>query len=60
MSLRIFHVVFIIASFGLSLFVALWSVQNGRIALAIIFALAGVALIWYGFHFFGVLKDLDE
>jgi len=60
MSLRIFHVVFILASFGLSLFVVLWALRNHSIGLAIVFALFGVALVWYGFHFFGALKDLDE
>lgn len=67
MSLRIFHIVFIIASFGLSLFVALWGFREwmtarsgGSLALGIIFAVAAVALIAYSFHAFRMLKDVDE
>ncbi len=67
MSLRIFHIVFIIASFGLSLFVTLWGVREfmatrsgGALALAIVFLVAAVALIAYSFRAFAKLKELDQ
>jgi len=60
MSLRIFHIVFIVAAFGLSLFVALWGFRNGSIALAIVFAISAVLLVGYSFRVFRKLKELDE
>ena len=53
MSLRVFHIIFIIAAFGLSLFVALWGFRewsathsSGALALALSFAVFGIALAW--------------
>ena len=65
MSLRIFHIVFIIAAFGLSLFVALWGFReyaatrsNGALALALVFVLCGAALVWYGMIAVKKLREL--
>ena len=65
MSLRAFHIVFIIAAFGLSLFVALWGFRewmatrsNGALALAVVFALCGAALVWYGMVAVRKLREL--
>jgi hypothetical protein len=65
MSLRLFHIVFIIASFGLSVFVALWgfrewsaSHSSGALALAGVFALCGVALVLYGMRAVRKLREL--
>lgn len=67
MSLRIFHIVFIVAAFGLSLFVTLWGFREymtthsgGALALAIVFLVAAVVLIAYSFRAFAKLKELDQ
>jgi ABC-type phosphate transport system permease subunit len=66
MSLRIFHVIFIIASIALSLFVAIWAVREyqsthslGALALGAVFVLAGIAMVVYGLRWFNRLKDLS-
>jgi len=65
MSLRIFHIVFIVASVLLSLFVAVWGFRTyaaehdrGAFALAALFAFVGVALVAYGVKAYGKLKEL--
>lgn len=66
MSLRIFHVVFILVSVVLSVFVAVWSVRQyqssgdiGALALGAVFVLAGAALVEYGRRWFAKLKELS-
>jgi hypothetical protein len=65
MSLRVFHVVFIVASVALAFFVSVWGVRefmNTRSMLGIgmaIFAFAGGAsLVWYGTHAMRKFKEL--
>jgi hypothetical protein len=65
MSLRIFHIVFIVVCVGLSIFVAGWGFlqyqrahDQGAFAIAALFSFVGVALIAYGVKAFGKLKDL--
>ena len=61
MSLRVFHIVFIVVSVLLSLFVALWGFQARTTAgftLAGVFLLSAVALIVYGKRTFRKLKEL--
>jgi hypothetical protein len=65
MSLRIFHVVFITVSIALSVFVTGWGVREflvsrsaGALALAIVFLLAGIVLMFYANHTFRKLRDL--
>ena len=65
MSLRVFHIVFIIAAFGLSLFVALWGFREyaatrsgGALALALVFAACGALLVWYGMVAVKKLREL--
>jgi hypothetical protein len=65
MSLRIFHIVFIIAAFALSLFVALWGFReyaatrsNGALMLAVAFAACGAGLVVYGMFAVRKLRDL--
>jgi hypothetical protein len=55
MSLRAFHVFFIVVSVGLSLWVGAWGVQeylggggSGRLALAVLFFVLGGVLAVYG------------
>jgi hypothetical protein len=57
MSLRAFHMVFIIVSVALSAFVAAWGLREyraahsgGALALAMVFFVAGVTLVAYGVH----------
>lgn len=66
MSLRIFHVVFIIASIVLSLFVAVWALREyqathsvSALALGIVFVVAGIAMVAYGRRWFKKLKELS-
>ena len=65
MSLRIFHIVFITVSIALSIFVAVWGIQeyrashsNGALGLAIVFVICGIALVVYAARAFGKLRDL--
>jgi len=65
MSLRFFHIVFIVASVLLSLFVAVWGFRTyaaehdrGAFALAAVMAFVAVALVAYGVRVYGKLKEL--
>ncbi len=65
MSLRIFHIVFIIAAFGLSVFVALWGFRewsathsSAALVLALLFVACGVGLVVYGMVAVRKLRDL--
>ena len=65
MSLRIFHIVFIIVCVGLSLCVGVWGIRDymqersvGALALAIGFLLGGVVLVLYGRSAYQKLRDL--
>ena len=66
LSLRSFHVVFIVASIALSLWVGVWGVQRyfesgsgTGLATGVIFFLGGFVLLIYGMRFFAKLKRLD-
>lgn len=65
MSLRVFHIIFIVVSILLSLFVAGWGIwffaTTGAVSgllLSAVFAALGVALVLYGNRTFEKLKDL--
>jgi hypothetical protein len=65
MSLRAFHIVFIIVTTALSLFVALWGFREyasqrdtAALALAILFLVTAVGLVIYGKKVFAKLKEL--
>ena len=65
MSLRVFHIIFIVAAFGLSVFVALWGFRewtathsSGALALALVFLVCGVALVGYGMVAVKKLREL--
>lgn len=65
MSLRIFHIIFIIAAFGLSVFVALWGFRewaatrsSAALTLAVVFVVSAVALVGYGMVAVRKLRDL--
>jgi hypothetical protein len=57
MSLRAFHIIFIIASVLLCLYVGLWSMRTNPF-MAVVFFGAGAALIVYGKKAFRKLKEL--
>ncbi|HEX7139800.1 MAG TPA: hypothetical protein VF219_18250 [Vicinamibacterales bacterium] len=66
MSLRIFHVIFIVASIVLSLFVAVWAVREyqathslGALGLGVVFVVGGIAMVAYGLRWFKKLKELS-
>lgn len=65
MSLRAFHIVFIIVTVVLSLYVALWGIREYAqeqstmgLVLSIIFLINAGLLILYGKKTFGKLRDL--
>lgn len=59
MSLRVFHIVFVMVCVALSIFVAAWGWRNDAATLAIVFALLTLALIVYGVYAFRKLRDLE-
>jgi len=65
MSLKVFHIVFIIVCVGLALYVGVWGIRDymiersvGALTLGIVFLLSGVALVVYGRKAFEKLRDL--
>lgn len=65
MSLRAFHIVFVIVTVVLSLYVALWGIREyaherdtAALALAILFLFTAVGLMIYGKKAFAKLKEL--
>lgn len=65
MSLRIFHIVFIIASVALCGFVAVWGFQQYAasrsgtgLGTGLVFVIFGIALILYGFRAFQKLREI--
>ena len=67
MSLRVFHIVFIVASIILSAFVSIWGFrqfafegQGGSLALGVLFLLFGAALVVYGLKAFRKLRELNH
>ena len=65
MSLRIFHVVFIIVCIALCLYVAIWGIRefalthsSSALVMTAVFVLAGVALVAYSGRAFRKLRDL--
>jgi hypothetical protein len=65
MSLRIFHIIFVTVSIALSVFVTIWGVREylishsgGALALALVFLVCGVLLVWYAGRVFRKLKEL--
>lgn len=65
MSLRVFHIVFIVVTIVLSLYVALWGISQfqaernvSSLAVGILFLCAAVALMVYGKKTFRKLKEL--
>lgn len=65
MSLRAFHIIFVIVTTVLSLFVALWGIREysqeqnvSALALGLLFLATAVALMVYGKKAFTKLRDL--
>ncbi len=65
MSLKVFHIVFVIVCIGLSLWVGVWGINGylrerslGALSLGILFLLSGVVLVVYGRRAFEKLRDL--
>lgn len=59
MSLRVFHIVFVMVCVALSIFVAAWGWKNHATPLMVTFAVFAVALILYGASAFRKLKELE-
>lgn len=65
MSLRIFHIVFVVVCVVFSLYVGVWGIQRfmadrsgSALALGILFLLTGVVLVIYGVRVFEKLKNV--
>ena len=65
MSLRVFHVIFIIVCIALCAYVAIWGVRefmatrsNGALGLSVVFVAAGVVLVAYSKKVFRKLGHL--
>ena len=65
MSLKAFHIVFIVVCVALCAFVAVWGIREylaardtGSLVLAVVFICSGVVLVVYGVRTFRKLKDL--
>lgn len=65
MSLKAFHLVFIVASILLSFLVGAWGVQEyrsdggqGSLAVAVLFYAAGVTLVFYALRFVRKVREL--
>ena len=58
MSLRVFHIIFVMICVALSIWVGVWGVRNGSMAIAIVFFISAVALVVYGTKVYGKLRDL--
>ncbi len=65
MSLKVFHIVFIIVCVGLSLYVGVWGIRDymierssGALTLGILFLVSGLVLVVYGRKAFEKLRDL--
>jgi uncharacterized PurR-regulated membrane protein YhhQ (DUF165 family) len=65
MSLRAFHIVFIVVTVVLSLYVALWGIREfareqstGGLALGVLFLVTAIGLMVYGKKAYGKLKEL--
>lgn len=59
MSLRVFHIIFVMVCVALSIFVAAWGWKNQSTALMVTFAIFAVILIVYGASAFKKLKELE-
>ena len=59
MSLRVFHIVFVMVCVALSIFVAVWGWTNKAQNLTIVFGLFALALVFYGVHAFRKLRELE-
>ena len=66
MSLRIFHIVFVVVSIGLSLFVTAWGIRQwvdekslSALVVGLLFLLSGIVLTIYGARVFRKLKALE-
>ena len=65
MSLKVFHIVFIVVCIGLSLWVGVWGIRDymaehstGALALAILFLGGGLVLVLYGRKAFEKLREI--
>jgi DNA-binding transcriptional regulator of glucitol operon len=65
MSLRAFHIIFVIVCVALAVFVGTWGIREyqregstGGLALGIIFIVSAVALVIYGVRVFRKLKEI--
>ena len=65
MSLKVFHILFVIVCVGLSLWVGVWGIRDyvhvrsvGALSLGIVFLVSGLVLVVYGRKAFEKLKQI--
>ena len=66
MSLKTFHIMFIVISTAMSVLVGAWGIQqyrmessSGGLAVGVTFLLSAIALVVYGLRFFKKLRALE-
>lgn len=58
MSLRVFHIIFVMICVALSIWVGVWGIRNNATLLAVVFFASAAALVFYGTKVYGKLRDL--
>ncbi len=58
MSLRIFHIIFVMICVAFSIWVGVWGIRNHSIVLTVVFFASAVVLAYYGTRVYGKLRDL--
>ncbi len=58
MSLRIFHIIFVMVCVALSIWVGVWGIRNGALLLAVVFFISAAVLVFYGTKVYAKLRDL--
>jgi hypothetical protein len=65
MSLRIFHIIFVMVCVALSIWVGVWGIRGymldrntGALVLGLVFFASGAALVYYGTKVYAKLRDL--
>jgi hypothetical protein len=58
MSLRIFHIIFVMICVALSIWVGVWGIRNGATLMAVVFFISAAVLVFYGTKVYAKLRDL--
>lgn len=59
MSLKFFHIVFIVLATLVSLFVGVWGLRNAQPILGVVFLVLGAVLVVYGLRAYQKLRSIS-